>query len=147
MNYVELEYLNDGLVNPETRKEEAMTLRIKELEDSLERVEYLATFEEGRGLEVEDSEAGTIFGDLPASQSDIFMVRKILREVLPEAQKIQDEWFETEDDMPEKGSLEWFAVTLAGLEADDECLADSALSMAYQAMGKLSDVIEDLGCY
>ena len=144
MNQLELEDLNDGLANPETRKEEAMALRIKELEDSLERVEHLATFEEGRGFEVEDSEGGPIYGDLPASQSDIFMVRKILREVLPEAQKISEKWFETEYDMPEKGSLEWFAVMLSGLEADDECLADSALSLAYQAMGKLSEVIEEL---
>ena len=38
MNYLELEDLNDGLANPETRKEEAMALWIKELEDSLERL-------------------------------------------------------------------------------------------------------------
>ena len=127
MNIVERELANEVLNNPQNEREEAVQLLVKENFDFKSELECLLDlcfdFDDHPKRYI-DNERGKIVHTEEDAFTDLMTCRGILRKHMPTFKK-----FEETDDI---------CLELAGLESDDCCLTDSAITMALEIMARFA---------
>lgn len=131
MNIVEQLHLQETIQNPQTESERLLSERITELEKRIQGVD------ETLSLEFDKTEG--VYHDLEDAPEDLLKVRDCLAGIMPLCKELETEWagkpgFEEPDRLKEP--LFYLAWEIAGLEQDDECLANSALTLAAVSMEK-----------
>ena len=145
MNIIEQQLLEEVLSNPQSEREELLCLVIKSQRGAFTELEGIADWSE------EDPEAGGTYHGLFDAIEVIQSVRSELSAMKQLAERLTKERFNKNDDLPDGDTAPlayWFAVKVQGLEDDNACMAESALSVAIQAIKKLirvEDELENLG--
>lgn len=143
MNIIEQQLLEEVLINPQSEREEVLCLEIKTNGIQGTAFTEIANAADCSEWGEKDPESEKIYHDLLGAVEDIQTVRSELSAMKQFAERLTKEWFEKNDDLPDDDTSPlayWFAVKLQSLENDDSCLAGSALSVAVQAIKKLSNV-------